>query len=65
MRVYRVGEGGRTLELLHKTPVDGVPGAMAAFRGRLVVGVNNVLRLYDLGEPCRTAPCARQSSSHC
>ncbi|GAB4816845.1 hypothetical protein N2152v2_003891 [Parachlorella kessleri] len=49
VRVYRVLDGGKSLELLHKTPVGGIPGAMAAFKGRLVVGVNNVLRLYDLG----------------
>ena len=29
--------------------VDGVPGAMAAFKGRLLVGVDNNLRLYDMG----------------
>jgi hypothetical protein len=31
--------------------VDGVPGAMAACKGRLLVGVDNLLRLYDMGEP--------------
>lgn len=29
--------------------MDGVPGAMAAFKGRLLVGVDNNLRLYDMG----------------
>ena len=47
--MYRVLEGGKSLELLHKTPVGGIPGALAAFKGRLVVGVNNLLRMYDLG----------------
>lgn len=49
VRVYRLADSGRQLELLHRTPVDGIPGAMAAFKGRLVVGVNNLLRIYDLG----------------
>lgn len=50
VRVYRLSEDGKTLELLHKTSVGGVPGAMSEFKGRLVVGVDNLLRLYDLGE---------------
>ena len=40
VRLYRFLEGGRRIELLHKTAVEGVPGAMAAFKGRLLVGVD-------------------------
>lgn len=50
VRVYRLSPDGRTLELLHSTDVGGVPRAMAAFRGRLLVGVGTTLRLYDLGK---------------
>ena len=49
VRLYRFLEGGRRIELLHKTAVEGVPGAMAAFKGRLLVGVDASLRLYDMG----------------
>jgi len=42
---------GDRLLLLHKTPVeDGVPLALCAFRGRLLVGAGRRLRLYDLGK---------------
>lgn len=50
VRLYRFLDEGRRIELVHSTAVEGVPGAMAAFKGRLLVGVDNVLRLYDMGE---------------
>jgi splicing factor 3B subunit 3 len=48
--LYRFLDEGRRIELVHRTAVEGVPGAMAAFKGRLLVGVDNLLRLYDMGE---------------
>lgn len=50
VRIYRFLEEGRRIELVHSTAVEGVPGAMAAFKGRLLVGVDANLRLYDMGE---------------
>ena len=50
VRIYRFLEEGRRLELVHRTAVEGVPAAMAAFKGRLLVGVDATLRLFDLGE---------------
>lgn len=43
-------EGGTRLEELHATPVDGVPGAMTPFKGRLLVGVDNTVRVYECGK---------------
>lgn len=53
MRVYHVGvkpDGTHYLHLLHKTELNDVPTAMAAFNGRLLVGVASSLRLYELGK---------------
>ncbi len=50
IHVYRFVDSGRALELVHKTPVDGVPTALCQFQGRLLVGVGQVLRIYDLGK---------------
>jgi len=50
VRLYRFLDEGRRIELVHATAVEGVPGAMAAFKGRLLVGVDSNLRLYDMGE---------------
>ena len=49
VHLYRLADGGARLELVHKTPLDGIPAAMCAFRGRLLVGVGTTLRLYDMG----------------
>lgn len=38
------------LELVHKTPVGGIPGALAAYKGRLLAGVGKALRIYDMGK---------------
>lgn len=40
----------RTLEFLHQTEIDHQPTCMLAFNGRLLVGMGNSLRLYDLGQ---------------
>eukprot|EP00891_Asterochloris_glomerata_P004111 jgi/Astpho2/4111/e_gw1.00063.10.1_t len=50
VRLYRFVDNGRRLEMVHITSVAGIPGAMAGFKGRLLVGVNSILRLYDLGK---------------
>ena len=50
VRLYRLVENGRKLELVHKTALGGIPGALAAFKGRLLAGVGPTVRLYDLGK---------------
>ncbi|KFM25355.1 Splicing factor 3B subunit 3 [Auxenochlorella protothecoides] len=50
IHIYRFGPGGRALELVHTTPLDDIPRAMVAFRGRLLAGVGASVRLYDLGK---------------
>ena len=61
IRLYRLRDGGRTLELVHKTAVGGIPGALAAFRGRLLAGVGGALRLYDLGRKKLLRKCEHRS----
>jgi splicing factor 3B subunit 3 len=50
LHTYRFGDGGKSLVLLHRTPLDAIPGALAAFDGRLLAGVGATLRIYDLGK---------------
>ena len=50
VRLYRLIDSGKRLELVHKTAVGGIPGALAAFKGRLLAGVGPIVRLYDLGK---------------
>jgi splicing factor 3B subunit 3 len=39
----------RKLERVHATPVEDVPTALCAFHGRLLAGVGNRVRLFELG----------------
>lgn len=48
--LYRVDANCATLNLIHRTEVEELPGAIAAFQGKLLVGVGKVLRVYDLGK---------------
>jgi len=48
--VFRFTDGGRNVELAHKTPIEDSPSALCAFQGRLLVGMGKVLRIYDLGK---------------
>ena len=50
LRVYRICDSGKRLELVHRTPVGGVPGALAPFKGRLLAGVGATLRIYEAGK---------------
>ncbi|EFJ13812.1 hypothetical protein SELMODRAFT_181612 [Selaginella moellendorffii] len=50
IHIYRFVEDGRSLELVHKTPIDGVPTALCQFQGRLLAGIGQILRIYDLGK---------------
>ncbi|OSD08638.1 cleavage and polyadenylation specificity factor, A subunit [Trametes coccinea BRFM310] len=47
---FKFVEGGRGLELLHKTEIDDVPLAVLGFQGQLAAGIGKALRLYDIGK---------------
>merc|ERR1740124_379729 len=58
------GEKSRVqLELLHKTPVDDIPAAVASFQGRLLVGVGRILRIYDIGKKKLLRKCENKKIS--
>ncbi|KAL2053131.1 hypothetical protein ABVK25_006455 [Lepraria finkii] len=47
--VYRFLEDGKELEFIHKTKIEEPPQALLGFQGRLLAGIGNELRIYDLG----------------
>ncbi|KJZ74098.1 Pre-mRNA-splicing factor RSE1 [Hirsutella minnesotensis 3608] len=49
IHVYRLSEGGREIEFVHKTAVENLPLALLPFQGKVLVGIGRVLRAYDLG----------------
>jgi splicing factor 3B subunit 3 len=61
---FKVINGGRTLELVHKTPVDDVPYALCPFQGRLLVGTGKVLRVYELGKKKLLRKCENKGFPH-
>lgn len=56
---------GNKLVLQHKTEVEGAPRALAAFQGRLLVGLalptSTSLRMYDLGKKKLLRKCENKS----
>lgn len=50
VQYFQIHTTSGKLELIHKTSIDEYPGAMAAFNGKLLVGVGKMLRLYDIGK---------------
>ena len=50
IHVYQFTDGNASLELVHKTAVEDVPKAIVGFGGRVLAGVGNRLRLYDMGK---------------
>ena len=50
IELYSFNEETGALSLFEKTPVEGIPTAVCPFQGKLLVGIGNTLRLYDLGK---------------
>ena len=59
INVFKLEEG--KLHLVHKTEVEDVPYALHAFRGRLLVGIKNMLRIYDLGKKKLLRKCENKT----
>ncbi len=38
------------MQLLHSTPCEDIPMAFNEYKGRLIAGVGNILRIYELGQ---------------
>jgi splicing factor 3B subunit 3 len=55
---------GSRLELLHKTQVEGIPGALTPFKGRLLAGVGSLLRMFDLGRKKLLRKCEFRKLPH-
>ncbi|XP_046397462.1 splicing factor 3B subunit 3 isoform X1 [Ischnura elegans] len=54
---YKVNPECTEINLVHKTPVEDVPGALCPFQGRLLVGAGRMLRLYDMGKKKMLRKC--------
>ncbi|KAH7296253.1 hypothetical protein KP509_26G015800 [Ceratopteris richardii] len=61
IHIYKSIQDGKKLELIHKTPVDGIPTALCQFQGRLLVGIGQILRVYDLGKKKLLRKCENKN----
>jgi len=50
LSVYQFADNNHTLQLLHRTQVEDVPTAIAAFGGRILAGIGKSVRIYDIGQ---------------
>ena len=50
IETYRFTNRGKNLELLHTTPCEDIPNAFNTYAGKLISGIGNILRVYDLGQ---------------
>ena len=60
LHVFRLTDSNE-LELYHTTQVDGMPLAMVAYGGRVLVSIGERLRLYDLGKKKLLRKCQSNS----
>jgi len=50
LHVYRLAENHTKFQLVHKTPIQEIPGALCAYHGRLLVGSGKALRIFEMGK---------------
>lgn len=48
--IYKIDSTCSYLELVHRTEVDEVPGALCSFQGKILAGVGRILRVYEMGK---------------
>ncbi|KAI9136953.1 CPSF A subunit region-domain-containing protein [Paraphysoderma sedebokerense] len=62
IHLYKFVNEGTELEFMHKTQVDDVPLAFCPFQGRLLAGIGNVLRIYDIGKKKLLRKCENKQA---
>jgi len=50
IHVYRLSDGSTKFQLVHKTPILEIPGALSHYHGRLLVGAGKTLRIFEMGK---------------
>ena len=63
--VYFFNPADGTLQLYHKTEIEGIPLALSEFQGKLLVGMGKYLRLYDFGKKKMLKKCENKSFPLC
>eukprot|EP01132_Coremiostelium_polycephalum_P002352 gene2352-2902_t len=61
INLYKFLDNGTKLSLIYKTEVETTVHALQQFQGRLVAGVGNILRIYDMGKKKLLRKCETKS----
>lgn len=64
IHTYKVSEDGRSLELVHITPIEDVPHSICPFQGRVLISVGKLLRIYDIGKKKLLRKCENKYFPH-
>jgi splicing factor 3B subunit 3 len=59
--VFAFRENGTKIEFVHRTIVEDLPLAFCEFQGRLLAGIGNLVRIYDLGKKKMLKKCENKS----
>ncbi|KAH8376410.1 splicing factor 3B subunit 3 isoform X1 [Drosophila serrata] len=55
--IYKIDPTCSSLEFMHRTEIEEIPGALCGFQGRLLAGCGRMLRIYDLGKKKMLRKC--------
>lgn len=50
VHTFFLEEGGKKMQLFHTTTVNGIPYSLAPYKGKVLAGIGNMLRMYDIGK---------------
>jgi splicing factor 3B subunit 3 len=50
VHTFIMEEGGKKMQLLHTTTMDGIPYCLSPHKGKILAGIGYMLRMYDIGK---------------
>jgi len=65
LTLYEISKDGKTLREVQRTTIPEIPTVIEPFHGRLLVGVTNKLRLYDMGKLKLLRKCEAKVNKYC
>ena len=50
VHTFLLEEGGKKMQILHTTTMDGIPYSLCTHKGKVLAGIGYMLRMYDIGK---------------
>jgi len=61
IKIYKFMADNSKIELVHSTPCEDIPRAFAEYKGKLIAGIGNILRVYELGQKKLLRKCENKN----